>query len=92
MAAGVLVGFMVEQPSKREMREELTYQKERNEKKAKLYTEHVDRLNTEKENLQKQVAFYKAECGYYKKQAEKNLALLQRATALNSKQGENDGK
>ena len=63
--------------SKRELREELENFKRVREQNR--YLDDVRLLKNRIEELQKQVEFYKAESGYYKGQAEKNLELLGKA-------------
>ncbi len=79
LAVGLGIAYLVSQPGKRELREELEELKRvRVENEDRLY-EYLEKQKERYAELEKAVAFYKAECGYYKAQAEKNLELLRRA-------------
>lgn len=74
--------------SKRELLDELRYQKEMREQDERAWNKVIEDLKTRNYELRKQVEFYKAESGYYKGQAEKNLELLGKALE-NGKQKHN---
>ena len=74
--------------SKRELQDELKYEKAKSEKERLQFCEDVKRLKKKISELEKQVEFYKAESEYYKGQAEKNLELLGKALE-NGKQKHN---
>ena len=69
--------------SKRELREkikELMATVAEKERKNACLDIELAKAKAHSMELEKAVAFYKAECGYYKAQAEKNLALLLSST------------
>ena len=82
IAVGHGIAYLVSQPSKRELSEEIEYLKRVREKDAKMFCQDIERHKACNAELEKAVAFYKAEAGYYKGQAEKNLELLKRATGI----------
>ena len=86
--ADIIASIMPITPSKRELQDELKYQKVQSEKERQQFREDVKRLKKKVAELEKQVEFYKAESGYYKEQAEKNLELLGKALE-NGKQKHN---
>ena len=86
--ADIIASIMPITPGKRELREELRYEKTQSEKERQQFHEDVKRLKKKVAELEKQVEFYKTESGYYKEQAEKNLELLRKALE-NGKQKHN---
>lgn len=74
--------------SKRELQDELRYQKEMRRQDERAWNKVIEDLKTRNYELEKQVEFYKTESGYYKEQAEKNLELLGKALE-NGKQKHN---
>lgn len=79
MAAGVLVGFMLENPGKRELEDELEELRRVRESNEAALGKVIEEQKARCAELENAVAFYKADAGYYKEQAEKNLELLREA-------------
>ena len=86
--ADIIVYIMPITPGKRKLQDELRYEEAQLKNKLQLYIEDGKRLEKKIGELEKAVAFYKAESGYYKEQAEKNLELLRKALE-NGKQKHN---
>lgn len=79
LAAGVLIGAMVDLPGRRELREELEEAKRIREQNEEVLCKVIKEREARVAELENAVAFYKTESGYYKEQAEKNLKLLREA-------------
>ena len=80
LGIGLGIAYLVTQPGKRELREELEDLKRVREQNEKALCEEIEDLGKRCENLHTLVTFYKTECDYYKEQTKKNLELLQKAT------------
>ncbi len=80
LGIGLGIAYLVSQPGKRELREELEDLKRVREQNEKVLCAEIEELRKRCENLHTLVSFYEMECDYYKTQAEKNLELLRKAT------------